>query len=106
MKILSHFPTVFIASSLPTKNNAILQINYNSLIKRSIISYKNKLNTFDFPCMYCDGSGYVKCRSCKSGCWKCQETTLEECPYCNGSGKGKFCFNPLTLPKQTIKVYN
>ena len=45
-------------------------------MKRSIISYKNKLNTFDFPCMYCDGSGYVKCRSCKSGCWKC-ETTLE-----------------------------
>lgn len=102
MKILSHFSTVFIASSLPSKNNAILQINYNSLMKRSIISYKNKLNTFDFPCMYCDGSGYVKCRSCKSGCWKCQETTLEECRYCNGSGKGKFCFNPSTLTSQKL----
>ena len=41
MKILSHFSTVFIASSLPSKNNAILQINYNSLMKRSIISYMN-----------------------------------------------------------------
>ncbi len=52
--------------------------------------------------MYCDGSGFVKCRS---GCWKCKETTLEECHYCNGSGKGKFCFNPLILPSEKIEVF-
>ena len=28
MKILSHLPTIFIASSLPYKNNVILQINF------------------------------------------------------------------------------
>ena len=95
MKLLTYAQLTTIASFTNKKNN-VMKINYNNLIDRSITMYRNKIKT-QFPCIFCNGGGYIKCRHCKNGCWKCQDSMLEECPFCNGGGKGRLWLSPLLI---------
>ena len=99
MKVLPYF------SALSTFHPAILTINYNTLVNRKINIIKNKFHSYKLPCAFCHGSGYISCRSCSNGCWKCQDSTLEECPYCSGGGKGRFCLNPTSLPTTYVNKF-
>ena len=100
MKFTSYLPLSYIPlayfSTLPHKGT-ILKMNYNKFIKRSIVSYKNKISTSSLPCPFCRGSGFIVCRHCDYGCWKCDETTMERCPYCNGDGNARYAINPSSV---------
>lgn len=66
--------------------------DFNKMRMSSKIQLKmafNKLSGTFPPCFYCHSTGYVECRCCTDGCWKCRHTKLLECPICNGNGKGK-----------------
>ena len=64
----------------------LFEIFYNK-IRKNKKNKKNKLN-----CIYCNGSGYLKCNYCKNGCWRCNNTTLLKCFFCYGSGEGRYAY--------------
>ena len=80
--------------SSPSSNNSD-DYYYIERQKRLIIMKKNKLShmTLDtIPCAYCQGEGYIECVKCnEKGCWRCEHTLLEKCPFCDGSGDGRLC---------------
>ncbi len=82
----------------------VYNINYKEYIDRRIIMYQNTQIQKEINCPFCKGSGFVECRKCeypklwfmpslKSGCWRCNDSSLEICRFCGGSGKGKLCYN-------------
>ena len=58
--------------------------------RRMMKQFVNKMSRKDIDCYYCDSTGYVDCYYCEEGCWRCQNTTMTECPFCGGTGKGRF----------------
>ena len=58
--------------------------------KRMMKVITNKMSQDWPPCYYCGSSGFVDCDNCMDGCWKCQHTRMLECPFCSGSGKGRY----------------
>ena len=97
MKLLAYLPVTSMIS-LSTQKPTFLLINYNNLFKRSITCYRNKIYSQSLPCTYCKGTGYIPCNHCSSGCWRCEDSTMEKCPYCNGDGKGRFQFGHQLMP--------
>lgn len=74
---------------------SLLQINYKNMIQKRSKSYINKISSYNLPCIFCKGSGFVECRLCNTGCWRCHNTKMQECIYCNGSGKGRLGLLPI-----------
>ena len=65
-------------------------IDYKELAIRRTNALKNLYAPKTFsPCQYCHGTGYVECRHCNDGCWKCEHTTMIKCPFCDGNGEGR-----------------
>lgn len=68
-------------------------INYAVFIRRKALIIRNRyLRPKPYTCSYCDGGGFIDCRKCYQGCWRCEKSTLTDCPFCSGSGTGKLLF--------------
>ena len=67
--------------------------------KRLMRVISNKMSQTWPPCYYCGSSGFVDCDNCTHGCWECQHTKMLECPFCNGSGKGRYARQEATVRK-------
>ena len=83
----------------PSSNNAD-DYQFIERQKRLILMKKNKLKNMEpdaIPCAYCEGEGYLECNKCEQGCWRCNHTGLEKCPFCDGSGDGKLCLIPISM---------
>ena len=78
--------------------NSILKIDHTLRLKRIILQAKNIMNNYKNNCSFCYGTGYIDCIKCNmKGCWRCNNTTLEICPYCNGDGKPRASTNPIDI---------
>ena len=64
-----------------TERNSFNHVIY---IQRYFYGIVNKIKTTGIPCQYCQGSGFLQCQSCISGCWRCDNSTLCLCLYCRG----------------------
>ena len=74
-------------------------IDYKELAIRRTHALKNQYAPKTFsPCYYCHGSGYVECRYCNDGCWRCDNTTMMKCPFCGGNGEGRPAYQ--TIPNK------
>lgn len=71
---------------------SVLKFDLGGYLGRKITMTQNSMKN-NMKCPYCSGTGYIKCRVCDYGCWRCQDTTLEICPFCGSSGKGKYAYN-------------
>ncbi len=79
------------------KNNKF-KIDHTLRLKRIILQAKNIMNNYKNNCSFCYGTGYIDCTKCNmKGCWRCNNTTLEICPYCNGDGKPRINTNPIDI---------
>lgn len=80
----------------------IFPFNNISSLQKLIIIKKNYIQrNFDYylddnkvPCAFCKGNGFIKCK-CEKGCWRCNDTLFATCHFCNGSGKGKRCYQKI-----------
>ena len=63
--------------------------DYYEMTIRNTKMVANLLAKHDPPCGYCGGAGYVDCESCQHGCWRCQNSKIQEYPFCNGDGRGR-----------------
>ena len=74
-------------------------IDYKELAIRRTNVLKNLYAPKTFsPCHYCYGTGYVECKHCNDGCWRCDHTTMVKCPFCGGSGEGRPAYQ--TIPNK------
>ena len=64
-----------------TESNRFNHIIYT---QRYFWGVVNKVGTTGNPCRHCQGSGFLQCHSCISGCWRCDNSTLCLCLYCRG----------------------
>lgn len=69
--------------------------NIAGFITRTTESINNKLSKQSITCHYCNGFGYVVCEKCDNGCWRCDNTKLKTCSFCNGTGKGRYAYLPI-----------
>lgn len=60
-------------------------------IKRVFESRRNEIQN-PRSCVYCNGAGYLTCRHCENGCWRCNDSTLTTCGFCSGDGKGRYAY--------------
>lgn len=74
-------------------------IDYKELAMRRTQAFKNLYAPKTFsPCHYCHGTGYVECRHCSDGCWRCNHTTMMKCKFCGGNGEGRPAYQ--TIPNK------
>lgn len=60
-------------------------------IRRLFEMTSNKLNN-KMVCVYCNGAGYLPCRYCLNGCWRCNHSTLQKCFFCSGDGTRRYAY--------------
>jgi len=58
--------------------------NFNSITytQRYFLGIVNKIGIRGKLCDYCQGSGFLQCNFCISGCQCCDNSTLRFCLYC------------------------
>ena len=73
--------------------------------KRKWLSIYNQIRNKEKDCLFCHGTGFIRCRRCsdsENGCYVCEYSGLERCPFCSGNGKRKYAFLHSEIKKTIV----